>query len=124
MLIELGDVDHRHGIELGDVDHRHGRRPIGGGLLHHSCSRSFFVPAAIRVLCFLFKCTFTILTVGNQDLSIENTFTLISDSHSKFTVIVITINILFDPLSAVLQSVDSRYGPQHFQDCNVSMLFW
>ena len=38
----------------------------------------------LQLECFLFKCTFTILTVGNQDLSFESTFTLISDSHSKF----------------------------------------
>ena len=39
----------------------------------------------LQLECFLLKCTFTILTVGNQDLSFESTFTLISDSHSKFT---------------------------------------
>ena len=32
------------------------------------------------------------------------------------------IHILFYPLSAELQSVDSRYGPQHLQDCNVVLV--
>ena len=61
-------------IELGDVDHRHGRQPIGRSLLHHSCSWSVFRLRAIRVLSlqivyFCYKqCTFATNSVPSLQI--------------------------------------------------------